>query len=328
MPVETELYEILEVQVTATQDDIKKAYKKKALVDHPDKGGDPEKFKQLKSAYDVLSDPEKRYVYDNSGKNGLKQSGQVPEDILSAMFGNIFMGGFNNIFGMFRNTIRKTHPSTYNLHVSLEDLCTRKMVKLKITRDRVCSCCNNSLQCDECKGQGRKVTVRQIGIGFLQQHEPCRKCEGEGKTYVYCQNCQNGIYTEPKNLEIYLTPEMQNGYNYVLANEGNQIKGCTPGDFIVIILHKEHPEFKLDGKNLLYTKIISLKEALCGYNFEITHPCGKVFEISTENITKPDQMQTFPGNGLTSDGELKIFYKINFPETLTESQKIMFQNNL
>ena len=97
MPVETELYDILEISPTATQEEIKKAYRKKALVSHPDKGGDPETFKKVNSAYEILSDPEKRELYNRGGKNGLQESGQIPEDMLNAMFGNIFQKLFNGL---------------------------------------------------------------------------------------------------------------------------------------------------------------------------------------------------------------------------------------
>lgn len=335
MPIETELYDLLEIPVTATQEEVKKAYRKKALQHHPDKGGDQEIFKKVNAAYEVISNPEKRELYDRQGKAGLRDSGQVPEDVLSAMFGNIFqnMGGLGNMFGMFRNVhnaIRKTQPTFHTLNVSLEDLCTRRIAKLKVTRERVCSCCDDSkfIICPECKGMGVIVSIHQIGPGMIQQiQQPCRKCQGQGKLYTSCQSCQNGVCQDTKIFEIHLTPNMENGYKYIINNEGNQVKGYEPGDFIAVITRKEHPIFQLKGDNLIYKKEITLKEALCGHSFDIPHPSGEIITVSTHQITDPETIQILP-KGLTDGALMEIYYRIIFPKTLTPEQTEIIYKNL
>lgn len=334
MPVETELYDILEVPVTATQEEIKKAYRKKALQHHPDKGGDQETFKKLNAAYEILSNPEKRELYNNSGKTGLRDSGDVSEDVLAAMFGNIFqkMGGFGNMFGILRNVhnaIRKTQPTIHHLNVSLEDLCTRKIVKLKVTRERICPCCddNKAMSCSECNGKGNKILIRQFGPGMFQQMQhPCEKCQGHGKIYESCEKCQNGIKQDPKIFEVHLTPEFENGYKYIFNNEGNQMRGYESGDFIAVIIRKEHPKFQVKGQNLIYKKEISLKEALCGVSFDITHPSGEILAISTHEVISPETVQILP-KGMVDGASMEIHYKIIFPKTLTPEQtKIIYKN--
>lgn len=335
MPVETELYDILEVPVTATQEEIKKAYRKKALQHHPDKGGDQETFKKLNASYEILSNPEKRELYNNSGKTGLRDSGEVPEDILAAMFGNIFqkMGGLGNMFGILQNVhnaIRKTQPTIHHLNVSLEDLCTRKIVKLKVTRERICPCCddNKAMSCSECNGKGNKILIRRFGPGMFQQMQhPCEKCQGQGKIYESCENCQNGIKQDPKIFEVHLTPEFENGYKYIFNNEGNQIRGYESGDFIVVIVRKEHPKFQVKSQNLIYKKEISLKEALCGVSFDITHPSGEILTVSTHEVISPETVQILP-KGMVDGAKMEIHYKIIFPKALTPEQTEIIYKNL
>ena len=333
MSVETELYEILEVPVNATIEEIKKSYRKKVLHHHPDKGGDPEIFKKINYAYEILSNPEKRELYNKRGKNGVKDTGNVPNDIFATMFGNMFqkMDPFGNMFGMFQNfhnSIRKTQSTIYNIDVSLEDLCTRKVINLKVSRKRVCICCddNKSIICTDCKGTGMIMFVMPVGPIIQQMNKQCNKCQGIGKLYNSCNSCQNGIIDDSKNFDIYLTPEMENGYKYILNNEGNQAKGYEPGDLILVITRKEHPNFQVKGNNLIYKKNITLKEALCGHSFDIIHPSGEILGVSTREVIDPETIQILP-KGMTEGSIMEIHYKIIFPKTLKPEQiEIIYKN--
>lgn len=332
MPLETELYDLLDIKPDATHDEIKKAYRKKALQCHPDKGGDEEHFKKINSAYEILSDSKKRELYDLNGKDGLRHSGEIPEDLLNNIFGGIFQNmngngfgnGFGNIFGgifqNMRNVVKKTPPTIHPYNVSLEDLSTRKVCKLKITRDKYCKCSENSIKCSDCNGNGLKIIIRQLGFGMIQQtQQPCNKCHGEGLLFSSCDICNNGIVKETKILELHLTPEMENGYNYVFEKEGNQKRGYESGDFIVVVNHKKHDDFTLKGKNLIYNKTISLKEALCGNSFNIKHPCGEIIYVLNNEIIDIDTIQILP-KGMTDEGNLEIHYKIIFPKKLSQEQ--------
>lgn len=318
MPVETELYDILEVNPDSSQDEIKKAYRRQALTHHPDKGGDTEKFKQLNSAYEILSDPEKRKVYDMRGKRGLQDSGNVPDDILNSMFGGLF-GNMFNMFGggNFGNVNRKTLPVSHTIQVTLEDICRRKVVKLKISRDRVCNCYGVvTMNCTDCGGTGVKTVTRQMGPMTQRMNSPCLPCEGKGKIYQYCGNCQKGTKEETKVLEVHLTPDMSNGYKYTFQNEGNQEKDKEVGDFIVIVEYKTHPKFKVEKRNLIYEKEITLKEALCGFIMQIEHPSGESIVWETEKVTTPETVVPFE-NGLGGLGKLYVKFKIVFPEKIS-----------
>jgi DnaJ family protein A protein 2 len=330
MPVETELYDILGVNPNASADEIKKAFRKLAQTQHPDKGGDPEKFKKINSAYDILSNPQKKELYDMRGKSGLANSGDIPEDIIANIFGNIFSNGdFGKMFNIFhQQNVAKASPILHQINVSLEDLCKRKIVKLKVPRDRVCqSCSERAKDCDKCKGRGFTMTLRSVGFAMIQQTQKCDNCQGLGKVCPSCEKCNQGSQIDFKIFDVHLTPHMDNGYRYIFQNDGNHKLSQLPGDFIVVITIKEHENFKLNGKNLIYVKQLSLKEALCGHSFEIPHPSGEILNIVNNDVITPYTLQTIP-KGMVENSVMEIHYRIIFPEKLTPETKTLLQNNL
>jgi DnaJ family protein A protein 2 len=326
MSVDRELYDLLQVEPSATAEDIKKAFRKLALKYHPDRGGDQEQFKKLNNAYEILSDPEKRRVYDLQGKEGLSRSGNVSPDILSSIFGQF--GGmfpFANMFGSGfagGETVRHTPSTIHSLPVTLENLCTRKIVKLKVTRDRLCACLEKTLPttCQDCNGQGKKVIVKQFGFMIQQSIQTCSTCEGEGKIYNFCKECKNGIISNPKLFEIHLSPEFEDGYRYTFKGEGNQLKGASAGDFIVVIRYEKHPVFEVVAKDLKMTVKLSLKDALCGHVFNVLHPSGEVLHHAITDVTTPSTVRRF-SKGMTDDSSLIISYCIEFPILLNKEQR-------
>jgi DnaJ family protein A protein 2 len=332
MPVEKELYDILEVSPECSAEEIKKAFRKKALQHHPDKGGDTEVFKKINSAYEILSDPEKRKVYDSSGKNGLKQNNIVPEDILRSMFGSMFaesgffseFENFGKMFSVFNKKTNKTQPSVYNYNTSLENICRGKEVKLKISRNVCCSCILNFTNCQECGGQGVKMVMSRFGPLISHNTVQCGNCSGHGKLYNYCGNCKNGEQTEDKVIVFNLNPEIENGHRFIFEGEGNQNRNSERGDFIVSVNYEDHPVFKVEGKNLIYTHNLSLKEALTGHLIKLEHPSGENLEITIKDVIDPETKLEIAGKGITSNSILIIKYKIIFPKEISnEAKKIL-----
>jgi len=299
-------YDLLGVSSSASQTDIKKAFRKKALELHPDKGGNAEQFKEINLAYEILSDPEKRKIYDERGEEGLKgqnMSGGFPFDL-----GNIF-----SMFMNVRNMVRQTPPTFYVCTVKLEDILCNKNKQLKITRERLCPCVE---KCVSCEGKGTKIIRKQFGPFIQQSNVPCPDCGGRC-IKEHCTECSRGMVTDTKVLEIQLSRKIKDGEKIVFQKEGNQTYNHEPGDFIVEIKYSKHSIYRVEGSDLFYTHAITLLEALTGYTYILTHPSGEMLDISSE-YTTPETIKKMLGKGI--EGDLIIDYRIVFP-VLSEEQK-------
>jgi DnaJ family protein A protein 2 len=315
MSTENDLYDVLGIDRDATGEDIKKAYRKKALSTHPDKGGDVELFKKINRAYEVLGNPQKRSMYDNYGTT--ENINFSTENILSSVIGGLFNKVFN----------RKAEPIVQTKAISLEELCKRKVVIVSVKRQRVCECDNKGATCRECNGQKFKMEMKQIFPGMVGQVlSPCTTCDGKGKIFKSCNKCTSGVVKEEKEFELYLTPEMSDGYKYILSGEGNKHREGEAGDVEIIIQYKKHKWFQVKDKDLTFIKTLSLKEALTGCSFDIIHPSGEIIKITNTEVVDPNTVQELP-KGLTDEGLLKIQYKIKFPVSLTEVQKEVININ-
>ena len=328
MVVETELYDTLGVAPDASISEIKKAYKILALKYHPDKNPDKnaeDMFKKITGAYEILSDEEKRELYNIHGKNGLQSSGTVPQDIFSSLFGSSFSSPFNIFNNMFKaqNVTMRTKPFVYERLVTLEDLCTRKIINIKVTRDRVCKCQktqSSQVKCEKCDGKGQIIQTTNFLNMVQQVRFACDKCKGVGLCSPYCGECKNGIIDDPKVFSIHLTPEIYSGYQYKFAGEGNEVFGVLPGDFIVTIKHKPHAQFTVDKQDLVYNRETTLLEALCGYNALVLHPSGSNVEISVKGVVSPSEKVVVPNKGLDENGNMIVVHNIIFPKELKKEQ--------
>ncbi|KAH9153850.1 hypothetical protein AeRB84_003983 [Aphanomyces euteiches] len=332
-------YETLGVPKTASAADIKKAYRKLALKNHPDKGGDPELFKNITVAYEVLSDPEKRELYDQYGEEGLQQGGggHPGADIFSQMFGG--RGGQRS-----RGPARGedlTHP----LKVSLEDLYNGKTVKLAVNRDVLCGSCfgrggpeGAETTCNTCNGRGMRIQMRQIGPGMVQQVQSvCPDCRGQGKTIRESDKCKvckgNKVTKERKVLEVHIEKGMRNGQRITFSGEADQAPGTIPGDIIFVVQEKEHAVFQRKGGNLIMEKKITLVESLCGFETIVEHLDGRQLHIKSiaGEVIKPNQFKAVNGEGMPQHGnpfvkgQLVILFKVEFPTKLTPDQSRALQ---
>ncbi|CAN4123255.1 unnamed protein product [Withania somnifera] len=221
----TKYYEILGVANSASQDDLKKAYRKAAIKNHPDKGGDPEKFKEIAQAYEVLSDPEKREIYDQYGEDALKEGmgggggGHDPFDIFRSFFGGSAFGGGGSGRGRRQ---RRGEDVVHPLKVSLEDLYNGISKKLSLSRNVLCTKCKGvgcKDPCNECNGTGEKINEK----------DRCPRCKGE------------------KVVRRRRSPD------------------TITGDIVFVLQQKEHPKFKRKGDDLFVEHTLTSIEALCGF---------------------------------------------------------------
>jgi DnaJ family protein A protein 2 len=277
----TEYYELLEITKDATTEQIKKAFRKRALKEHPDKGGDPHKFKRLKEAYDTLLDPEKRQLYDEYGEEGVNNGGPP-------------LRGSANPFDFINRRDKgpkKSKPKLVKIDVTLEEVYAGTTKEVKVTRFRVCTDCEgkggvNSKPCADCKGLGAVYKMVQVGPGmFTQRQTPCEKCNQLGAIFEEtdrCKGCDGKRLKETeKTIEVAIEQGVPDSHDYIFYGESDEFPGALAGDVYVRINFLPHEVFERRGADLIHHKEITLLEALTGVTTTVHHLDGKEYLIAT-----------------------------------------------
>lgn len=361
MPKDTKLYDLLTVQPTATEGEIKKAYYKLAKIYHPDKVQDKdeqtdEKFKEIKFAYEVLTDSNKRKIYDQYGLEGLKDGvgGTEFEDIFSHLFGGFGGGGGGHSFfpfdlfggghggGRGRTQRRmRTQDMVYPLKVTLEDLYNGKTTSIDIERSIVCKTCTGSggkagatKTCTACKGHGYVIQYKQLGPGMVQQMQAaCKECSGEGEIINEKDRCKtcSGKKTikEKKKIEVNVDKGMNDGQKIQFHGESNQEPGVETGNLIVVLQLKEHDIFSRSQNDLYISHTIGITEALCGFKMLVTHLDGRVLVLNQEpgECIAPGTIRGIENEGMPmyrnpyEKGNLYIKFDVKFPENNVLSEE-------
>ncbi|EPQ52738.1 DnaJ-domain-containing protein [Gloeophyllum trabeum ATCC 11539] len=350
MPVEVELYELLGVSVDASEDEIKKAYRKKAKEHHPVKNpNDPEasqKFQEMAAAYEILSDPNKREVYDSYGMDGVAgrggkgggPPGMDPADIFAEFFGGGGPGMFSFDFGGGPRSGRRrgSQDSIIEYDVTLEDLYNGKSVKMNMEREVVCESCKGSgargsakpRKCVKCEGKGWTYVHSQIGPSQLATSRAvCSECDGEGEKLREkdrCKKCKGEKTVKEKTRqEIHIEKGMSDRQRIVLAGAGDQTPGSPPGDVVFVLKLKQHESFERSGNDLLATVKITLSEALLGFSrVLITHldgrgvrvssPPGKVVKFGDTIVLRGEGMPTYKRPD--EKGDLYVVMQVEMPD--------------
>lgn len=321
----TKFYRSLELTKDATPNDIKKAYKRLAVKHHPDKKGDPEKFKEICRAYEVLSDPEKRKIYDELGEEGLEGGAAAdPTDIF-----DIFFGGTGR---RSKTGKKKGEDVVSSLKVTYEQIYNGSTRKLAINKDVICNVCDGAggpqeaiESCTVCNGQGIRIQVRQVGPMIQQTQSMCSVCRGQGKSIPEnkkCKKCSgNTTVKERKILEIYVEKGVPNRHKIVISGEADQKVGEIPGDVVFVVEEQKHDVFSRNGADLMMTKNITLYEALTGFQFSMKHLDNRELIIRNESgqITRPNDIKCVEGEGMPTyknpfiKGNLLITFIVDFP---------------
>jgi DnaJ family protein A protein 2 len=329
---------VLGVSKTASQDEIKKAFRKIALKEHPDKGGDPEKFKAAQAAYDVLGDERKRAAYDEGGEDAAAGAGDggggggSAEDMMAQMFG---MGGGRRGGG----GPRKGPGINLGLTIKLEDAYAGKTFNYSIEREVTCRNCKGSggqdgqeATCRDCKGQGARIAMRQVGPGmFTQAQVRCDACRGTGSSLPDSKKCRacKGEKTikEQKPLEFLIPKGAANGTKVVLRGEASSAPGVEPGDVTLHVKVAPHPVFMrtFNGvplhQHLLVVRDIPLIAALTGVCFTLKHLDGRLIEVKSPpgDVIQPGSFKMIAGAGMPlqsrnfSHGDLIIQFNVVLP---------------
>ncbi|KAJ8294232.1 DnaJ subfamily A member 2 [Rhodotorula toruloides] len=344
------LYKLLGVKPDASDNDLKKAYRKLALKLHPDKNPDAgDEFKEVSHAYEVLSDPEKRRLYDQFGEEGLNGGGGMggmdPQDLFSQLFGG--GGGFFGGGGRGRPSgPRKGKDLVHRIKVSLEDLYKGKTSKLALQKHVICAKCKGKggkegavKTCQSCKGQGVKIVLRQLGPMVQQIQQPCNDCNGEGEIINAkdrCKDC-NGkkVINERKVLEVFIDRGMKDGQTITFAGEADQAPGIEPGDVIIVIEEKPHEVFKRKGDDLFAEVEIDLLTALAGGAFSLPHLDERavLVRIHPGEVIKPGSIKVIPEQGMPSYrhhemGDLVVQINVKFPDSLDPAALAPLENIL
>jgi DnaJ family protein A protein 2 len=324
------LYDVLSMAKEASTNDIKKAYFKLAKEHHPDKGGDPEKFKEIQAAYEVLSNPEKRETYDKYGLEGLTQ-GAGGMDPFADLLGGLFGGGRRGGHGHQKQQ-RKVKPVVKEIKVKLEDVYAGKLLKIPHKKQKVCEECSgkggkNAKKCTKCKGHGMVEKIVQLGPGFLSSSRaPCPDCNGEGTTYAKEDKCKvctgKCVLQESKTLECPIEPGIPNEHTIQFHGDGDEIPDAMAGDLYIKILIEPHKTFERKGADLYYKKKITLYEALTGTTFQIEHLDGTKLTITSApgDIIPHNTVKQISKKGMPfykdamGFGNLYIEFDVEFPK--------------
>ncbi len=354
-------YEILGISKGCTQDEIKKAYRKMALKYHPDKNpGDAEaeaRFKEVSEAYEVLSEPKKREMYDRYGKEGVFAGAGAPggahgfgsmEDALrtfmdafggggggESIFETLFGGGLGG--GREGGYIRQGASKKVSIRISFEEAARGVEKELAVTRMMKCGTCKGSgaassngvKTCPQCNGQGQVFQTR----GFFSMSSTCPQCHGEGKIVTDpCKDCRGqGRVREKQHVKVHIPAGVDSGMRLKMSGYGDEGDGGgPPGDLYVFIDVAAHPVFEREGDNLLLDLPIGFAEAALGAKKEIPTlsescrltipegtPSGKIFRVRGKG---------FPNVHGRGKGDLLIRTVVETPTHLTENQKKMLKD--
>lgn len=346
-------YEVLGISKNATEDEIKKAYRKKAIEFHPDKNPGnteaEEKFKEAAEAYDVLSDPQKKQRYDqfgHAGMGGAASSGSgfgggMSMDDIFEHFGDIFGGHFG--FGSSsrqRTRVNKGTNLRVKVKLTLQEVAKGVEKKIKVKKYVTCSKCGGSgaedassiVTCSSCKGTGSVTRVVNSMFGQMQTSSACPTCQGEGKIITKkCSKCNGeGVEIAEEVISINIPAGVQEGMQLSMSGKGNAARrGGVNGDLLILIEEEPHPELIRDDNDLIYNLMLSLPTAILGGTVEIPTIEGKA-KIKIESGTQSGKILRLKGKGLPSvnsygTGDLLVNIGVYIPESLTKEEKKIFE---
>jgi len=354
-----DFYEVLGVNKNASAEEIKKAYRQKALQHHPDRNPgnkeSEEQFKEAAEAYEVLSDGDKKARYDRFGHAGIGSS--AASDGMGGGFGGGF-GNMEDIFSRFgdvfsefgfggggfqqggRNVSRGSNLRV-KLKLTLQEIATGVEKKIKVNKQVSCKECKGTgaekgsefTTCNTCHGSGYINRVQRTFIGQIQTTVPCHTCNGEGKIITKkCKICHgHGITDGEEIISVKIPAGVENNMQLSVSGQGNAApRGGVPGDLIVLIEEIEHEHLKRNGANLYYDHYINIADAAMGASVEIPTIDGKA-SVKIETGTQSGNILRLKGKGLPrlnqyGKGDILVNVCVWTPQSLTSEEKKLLDN--
>lgn len=350
-------YEILEISKNASADEIKKAYRKKAIQFHPDKNpGDAEaekRFKEISEAYEILSDDKKRQIYDRYGKEGVAGAGahagggfSSMEEALRTFMGAFGGNGGDSIFESFfggqaggrgasggNRMHRQGASKRVNITISFEEAARGVDKELAITNYVSCAQCqgkgatqpNAIKKCDRCNGAGQVFEQR----GFFSMSMACPQCHGEGQIITDpCKNCRGqGVVKEKQHVKVHIPAGVDTGMRLKMSGYGDAGQGGGPaGDLYVFINVEPHKIFEREGNDILLDLPITFSEAALGCKRDVPALSAKACRITIPEGTQNGKVFRVKGEGFPNvhgqgKGDLLVRVFVETPTKLTERQK-------
>lgn len=346
-------YEVLGVGKSASADEIKKAYRKKAIEFHPDKNPDDkaaeEKFKEAAEAYEVLSDAQKKARYDQFGHAGMSGNGGfggggfgggMSMDDIFSQFGDIFGGHFNfGGGGGGGRSVNRGSNIRVRVKLTLDEIAHGATKKLKVPKYVGCDKCHGSgaeggsyTTCNTCRGSGRVTRVMNTMLGQMQTQSTCPTCQGEGRSIDRkCTKCYgDGVLKGEEVVEVKIPAGVGGDMQLSVRGKGNAgARGGVAGDLIVVIEEEEHPELKRDGNNLHYDLYVSIPDVALGAQVEVPTIDGKA-RIKIEPGTQSGKSLRLRGKGLPEldgrdRGDIIVHINVWTPKTLSRDERELME---
>lgn len=330
-------YALVGVRRGASAKELKKAYRKKSLQFHPDKNPDPDAsrtFAEINVAYETLSDPKLRGVYDRRGEEGVKQHQK-----------NEAQGGAGGGFGFFgrrRAPAERTTPDVVmDLPVSLRDVYLGRVVEVEVRGQRLCQACGGTggaTACARCGGTGRVTERREVGRGFVQQvQRACPSCGGKGRVFAghACPACSGrGTATAGHTVEAYVERGVADGERIVFEGQANEQPGAITGDLVLVVRVVPHAVFERAGNDLRAEMRVSLRESLLGIDRTLEHLDGHAVRVARAGVTAHGHTLRVRGEGMphhnaaSTRGDLLVTVRVDFPDAITAEQRRLLEGAL
>jgi len=340
-------YEVLGVARGASEDEMKKAYRRLAKQYHPDTNKEPgaeAHFIEVNEAYETLSDPQKRSVYDRYGHAGLNGGG-------AGGFGDFAgFGSINDLFDFFAGATgatRRSEPQRgadirYELTISFEEAVFGCQKEIELPRWEACSTCRGSgaqpgtstTRCSACQGKGEIRRVQQSIFGQFVNVTMCERCRGEGKVITTpCEKCRGqGRVRNNRRVVVNIPAGVDDGINVRVTGEGEvSSRGGTPGNLYVILSVKQHPFFKRQGNDILYELPISFAQAALGDEVDVPTVDGKSTTLKVPAGTQSNRSFRLKGMGVpvvhsSQRGDEHVIVKVVTPTNLSPEQKRLLED--